>query len=189
MHFVCLARPTQFFPHGTKWRHRFGMFVTRTRYPDLNLGIFGESTKNWVGFFGKWTMHVSLQEFLFHCVSPPPTPHPSPSLRWCCPITHHITALLKHQSIGRAAVAANLHKTDKLKHLLPPRPSLHSDSQEVFLHQVALLPLCWLQGGRNHTVYLSLFTHLFSCCPPCCCVHPSPCLPATPTPSNPGPNV
>lgn len=49
-------------------------------------------------------------------------PHPSPSLHWCWPITHHRTALLEHEVIRRAAVAANLHKTDKLTHLLPHRP-------------------------------------------------------------------
>lgn len=122
-------------------------------------------------------------------VSAPPTPHPSPSLRWCCPITHHITAPLKHQGIRRAAVAANLHKTDKLKRLLPPRSS--QVCTVTPRRSSSARGRCCLCAGYKvaEIIYLSVFTRLFSCCPPCCCVHPSPCLLATPTPSNPGPNV
>lgn len=43
---------------------------------------------------------------------------------------------------------------------------------------------CCICAGYKVAEIMYLFTFiLFSCCPPCCCVHPSPCLLATPTPT------
>lgn len=130
-------------------------------------------------------MHVSLQEF--HCVSPPRLPHPPLFCRWCWRI-----AVLHRSSMRafmRAAVAANLDKTDKLKLLLPSCSNEASTvtTREFFLpldgavpsvHGFRLQITYWVQGGSNY-IYCICLQSLFNCCSPHCCLHPTPCLPTT----------
>lgn len=128
-------------------------------------------------------MHDSLQEF--HCVSPPDSPIFPFLVAGVDPLLITVLHRLSMRALIRAAVAADLDKTAKLKLLLPPSYARWCCS---------LCALIKLHTGYKVAAitYIVCLQSLFNCCSPHCCLHPTPCLPTTtpsPATSNHNPNI